>query len=135
MKKQKSILIIIAISVSLLFNLCFAFTVNSLKTSCNLPQFSYSKVTIGEVLNSFTNINISASYSDIILNIPRDQSFAIDYSGRYTDFNDEKARWNYVTFEAGTQALQMSGTYGKDLNSGKSVHIEARYGSVSLFER
>jgi hypothetical protein len=108
-------------------------TINSLKTSCILPVFAYSNVTINEILKSFTNINISASNSNIKLNIPKDQSFAFEFSGRYTDFKDKKAKWNHITFEEGSNSLQMSSTFGKDSNSGKSVKIDARYGSVSLF--
>jgi hypothetical protein len=108
-------------------------SINALKNSCIFSSFAYSKINIEEVLRSLTIISLMASYSNIVLNIPRDLSFAIDYSGRYTDFKDEKTRWNYVTFEAGAQSFQMSGFYGTDQNTDKSVKIEARYGSVSLF--
>jgi hypothetical protein len=110
-------------------------SISALKNTCILNGFAYSKLNIDEVFRSFTTISITASYSNIKLNIPQDQSFAIDYSGRYTDFKDEKTRWNHVTFEAGAQSLQMSGLYGTNQNSGKAVKIEARYGSVSLFGR
>jgi hypothetical protein len=110
-------------------------TVNSLKISCILPVFAYSKITINKVLKSFTDINISASNSNIKLNIPKDQSFAFEFSGRYTDFKDKNAKWNHTIFEEGSNSLQMSSTFGKDSNSGKSVKINARYGSVSLFGR
>jgi hypothetical protein len=44
-------------------------------------------------------------------------------------------RLNDATFEAGNNSLQMSGIYGKNYDSGKKVTIDARYGSVSLFEK
>jgi len=107
-------------------------TIGSLKYSF-IIDLSYSRVTIGEVLASFTNINILAHHSNIVLNIPKDQSFAFDYSGRYTDFKDKNVKWNYATFEAGNNSLQISGFYGNNQNSGKTVKIQATYGSMALF--
>jgi hypothetical protein len=124
-------------------------TANSLKTSCILSSFAYSKVTINEISKSFTNINISASYSNIKLNILPDQSFAFYFSGRYTDFKDkvfkitdgvyfkDNKAWKVENgfYEYSGRAVELSGIYGKDPNSEISVKIEARYGSVSLCER
>jgi hypothetical protein len=111
------------------------FSIGALKTSCILSSFSYSKITIDEVLSSFTNISIEASYSHIYLSIPKDQSFVFDYSGRYTDFKDKNIRLNDATFEAEANSTVMRGIYGKNSDSGKKVKVQARYGSVSLFER
>ena len=108
--------------------------IGSLKYSFNM-DLSYSKVNIDEVLASFTKIDISSNQSTVVLNIPKDQSFEFDYSGRYTDFKDKAVRWNYATFDASGNSLQMSGFYGNNRNSGKSVRISASYGSVSLFGR
>ncbi|MDR0206648.1 MAG: hypothetical protein LBI45_05270 [Bacteroidales bacterium] len=111
-------------------------TLKSLKSSCVLNPFSYSKITIEEVLNSFTNIFITdATHSNIFLNIPREESFAFDYSGRYTDFKDKNIRLNEATFSSDNYTTGMQGIYGKKLASDKKVKISARYGSVSLFER
>ena len=106
--------------------------IGSLKYSFYL-DLSYSKVNIDEVLASFTKIVILSNQSNIVLNIPKDQSFEFDYSGRYTGFKDKDVRWNYATFDASGNSLQMSGFYGNNRNSGKSVRISASYGSVSLF--
>jgi hypothetical protein len=108
-------------------------SMNTLETSCVLTSFAYSKITIDEVLKSFTNISLEASYSNIKLNIPQDQSFNFDYSGRYTDFKEKNIRLNDATFEAGSNSVIMSGVYGKNSDSGKKITIHARYGSVSLF--
>ncbi|MCL2290259.1 MAG: hypothetical protein FWC34_06070 [Bacteroidetes bacterium] len=108
------------------------FTMGSLKYSF-IIDLSYSNVTIGEVLISFTNISIVSHHSNVRLNIPQNQSFAFDYSGRYTDFKDKNVKWNHTTFEAGNNSLQMSGFFGNNQNSGKSVKIRATYGSVALF--
>jgi len=111
-------------------------TIASLKTSCVLNPFSYSKITIEEVLSSFTHISITdAAYSNIFLSIPREESFAFDYSGRYTDFKDKNIRLNDATFNSDNYTTEMQGIYGKNNASGKKVKISARYGSVSLFER
>ena len=111
------------------------FKIRSLKHSCVFTKFSFSKINIDEVLESFTHISFNSSHSTIVVNIPQDQSFALDYSGSFTTFKDEKARWNYVTFEAGGNSLQMSGFYGNHRDSGKKVKITASFGSVSLFGR
>jgi len=111
------------------------FKIGALKHSCVFTKFSFSKINIDEVLESFTHISFNSSHGTIVLNIPQDQSFTLDYSGSFTTFKDEKARWNYVTFEAGGNSLQMSGFYGSHRDSGKSVKITASFGSVSLFER
>jgi hypothetical protein len=108
-------------------------TINTLKTSCVFTSFAYSKITVDEVLTSFTNISFEASYSHIKLNIPQDQSFALNYSGRYTDFKEKNIRLNDATFEASSNSVKMSGTYGKNFDTGKKVTIDAKYGSVSLF--
>jgi len=111
-------------------------TIASLKSSCVLNPFSYSKITIEEVLSSFTHISITdAAYSNIFLSIPREESFAFDYSGRYTDFKDKNIRLNDATFNSDNYTTEMQGIYGKNNASGKKVKISARYGSVSLFER
>jgi hypothetical protein len=107
--------------------------IGSLKYSCVFTKFSFSKITIDRVLESFTNISFLSSHSTIVLSIPQDQSFAFDYSGSFTKFKDENVRWNYATFEAGNNSLQMSGFYGNTRDSGKSVKITASFGSVSLF--
>jgi hypothetical protein len=109
--------------------------IKSLTNTCILKSFVYSKITIDKVLKTFTNISFLSSYSNIVLNIPNDISFAFDYSGRYTDFKDKNIKLNDATFEASNNSVQMSGIYGKDNNSGKSVSIQATYGTVSLFER
>jgi len=108
------------------------FLIGSLKYTFNV-DLSYSKLKIDEVLPSFSNISILSRHSDILLNIPKEQSFNIDYSGKYTQFKDEKEKWNYTAFEAGSNSLQMSGFYGTNPNSKKNVSIQAVYGSVSLF--
>ena len=42
---------------------------------------------------------------------------------------------NDATFRAAESSfVQMKGLYGKNHNSGKTIKIEASYGSVSLFE-
>jgi len=123
-------------------------TLNSLKTSCMLSNFAYSKITIGSVLSSFTNINISATYSHIKLNIPLEQSFTFDYSGGLTDFIDRNIKitngvyfkgkpWNIkeAFFQSGSRTIEMKGMYGMDSNSKKTVTIKAYYGSVSVFKR
>ena len=111
------------------------FKIGTLRYSCVFTKFSFSKITIDKILESFTNISFVSAHSTIDLNIPQDQSFAFDYSGSFTDFKDEKVRWNYATFEAGNNSLQISGFYGSHQNSGKSVKIRASFGSVSLFGR
>jgi hypothetical protein len=91
---------------------------------------------IDEVLNSFTNITVLSTYSNIILNVPRDQSFVFDYYGRYTKFKDENnIRLNDATFKAENNTVQMKGLYGTNHNSGKKIKIEASFGTVSLFEQ
>jgi hypothetical protein len=110
-------------------------SINILKTSCTFTNFAYSKITIDEISKLFTNISFEASYSNIKLNIPQDQSFALDYSGRYTDFKQKNIRLNDATFEAGSNSVIMSGIYGKSLDTEKKVLIDARYGSVSLFDK
>jgi len=111
-------------------------TIASLKSSCVLNPFSYSKITIEEVLSSFTHISITdAAYSNIFLSIPKEESFAFDYSGRYTDFKDKNIRLNDASFNSDNYTTEMQGIYGKNNASGKKVKISARYGSVSLFER
>jgi len=123
-------------------------TINSLTTSCALPSFLHSNVTIKKVLRSFTDIHISAMYGNINLNITKDQSFAFNFSGRYTDIKDKNIKitngvyfkgkpWNVDDgyFDYKTRTFDLKGNYGTNPNSGKSVKIEARYGSVSLFER
>jgi hypothetical protein len=109
-------------------------SINMLKTSCIFTNFSYSKIAIDEVQPSFTNISFEAAYSNIKLNIPQDQSFLFDYSGRYTDFKQKNIRLNDAAFEAGSNSVKMSGTYGKHLATDKRVTIDAKYGSLSLFE-
>ena len=109
--------------------------IGSLKYSFICTKFSFSKITIDEIQRSFTNINIVSSQSTIVLNVPRDQSFAFDYSGSFTKFKDEDIRLNDATFKGGSNSVQMSGFYGKNRDSGKKIKIEASFGSVSLFER
>ena len=108
-------------------------TVNSLINSCVFTNFAYSNITIDEVLPSFTNISFLSSYSNIKFNIPQEQSFNFDYSGKYTDFKDKSIKLNDATFEAGSNSVLMTGFYGSQRNSGKTVKIEASFGSVSLF--
>jgi hypothetical protein len=109
-------------------------SIASLKSSCVLTPFSYSKITIDEVQSSFTHISIiDASYSHIYLNIPQDLSFAFDYSGRYTEFKEKNIRLNDATFSSDNYTTEMRGVYGRSAESGKKVKISARYGSVSLF--
>jgi hypothetical protein len=108
--------------------------IGSLKHSCVFTKFSFSKITVDRVLETFTNINFSSAHSTISLNLPQDQSFAFDYSGSFTKFKDENVRWNHATFEAGNNSVQMSGYYGDRRDSGKSVKITASFGTVSLFE-
>jgi len=106
----------------------------SLKYSFNV-NLSYSKLNIYETLASFTKIDILANQSNIVLNIPKNLSFEFEYSGKYTDFKDKDVRWNYATFEAGSNSLQVSGFYGNNHNSGRLVKIRANYGSVAVFGR
>jgi len=80
-------------------------------------------------------INILSNQSHVVLNIPKDQSFEFDYSGRYTDFKDKNVKWNHATFEADNNSLKISGFYGNHHNLGRSVKIKANYGSVALFGR
>jgi len=108
--------------------------INSLKYSCVFKQFSFSKISIEEVLRSFTQIHISSSQSTIVLNVPQDQSFAFDYSGSFTKFKDQNIKLNDATFKAESNSVQMNGIYGKNPDSGKKIKIEASFGSVSLFE-
>jgi hypothetical protein len=107
--------------------------INTLRNSCIFQKFSYSNITINEVLHSFTNITMLASFSDLILNVPRDQSFAFDYYGDFTTFKDKNIKLNDATFEAGSNSLKMSGIYGKNPDLGKKIKIEAKFGTVSLF--
>jgi hypothetical protein len=110
--------------------------IKSLKQTCVFRDFSFSKVTIEEVLKSFTNITFIASQSTIALNIPEDLSFKFDYSGSFTKFRDENnIKLNEVVFKASNNSTQMSGIYGKNSDSGKTVKIHASFGSVSLFEK
>jgi len=123
--------------------------IKSLGNSCSLTSFSYSKITFSEGLKTFSTIQISASNSEMNLNIPVDQSFAFDFSGRYTNYKDnnlkitdgvyfkEKKLWKLdeMFYEYNSRTIKMSGNYGKNHNSGKSVKLETRYGTVSLFER
>jgi len=109
--------------------------INSLMSSCVFKQFSFSKITIDEVLRSFTHITIISSQSTIVLNVPQDQSFAFDYSGSFTKFKDQNIKLNDATFKAESNSVQMSGIYGKNPDSGKKIKIEASFGSVSLFEK
>jgi hypothetical protein len=109
------------------------FLIGMLKTSCILSNFAYSKITIDEVLSSFSNISIEASYSHIFLNIPKEQSFIFDYSGRYTEFKEKNIRLNDATFEAEMNSTVMRGIYGKQMDTQKKVKIQAKYGSLSLF--
>ena len=108
--------------------------IGSLKYSCVFTKFSFSNITVDRVLETFTNINFSSSHSTISLNLPKDQSFAFDYSGSFTKFKDENVRWNHATFEAGNNSVQMSGYYGDRRDSGKKIKITASFGTVSLFE-
>ena len=108
--------------------------INSLKYSCILNQCSFSKVTIDEMCKTFTDILISASQSTIVLNVPRDQSFALDYSGSFTKFKNADIRLNDATLKSEGNSVHMRGIYGKNLDSGKRIKIEANFGSVSLFE-
>ncbi|MCL2168021.1 MAG: hypothetical protein FWH59_02715, partial [Lentimicrobiaceae bacterium] len=108
-------------------------TVNSLTNSCAFTNFAYSNITIDEVLPSFTNISFLSSYSNIKFNIPKEQSFNFNYSGKYTDFKDKSIKLNDATFEAGSNPILMSGFYGSQRNTGKTVKIDATFGSVSLF--
>jgi len=107
--------------------------INSLTNSCVLRSFSHSTIIIDEVLPSFTNISFLSSYSNIKVNIPQDQSFNFDYSGKYTDFKDKSIKLNDATFEAGSNSILMTGIYGSQRNTGKTVKIDATFGSVSLF--
>jgi hypothetical protein len=110
--------------------------IKSLKNSCIFKKFSYSDIIIDELLPSFTNITILSNFSNLTLNVPRDQSFAFDYSGSFTTFKDQKSiKLNEAIFDAGSNSLQMSGIYGKNLDTGKKIKIEASFGTVSLFER
>jgi len=110
-------------------------SIRSLGNSCVFKSFAYSKVNIDEVLESFTNITFISSYSNILLNIPKNQSFMFDYQGRYTKFKNDDIKLNDATFRAAESSfVQMKGLYGKNYNSGKTIKIEASYGSVSLFE-
>ena len=108
--------------------------IGSLKNLCVFTKFSFSNITIDKVLDSFTNIYFSSAHSTISLNLPQDQSFAFDYSGSFTKFKDEYVRWNYATYEASNNSVQISGFYGDHRDSGKSVKITASFGTVSLFE-
>ena len=72
-----------------------------------------------------------------------------DFSGRYTNYKDnnlkitdgvyfkEKKLWKLdeMFYEYSSRTIKMAGTYGRNHNSGKSVKLETRYGTVSLFER
>ena len=107
--------------------------IRSLKYSCVFTNFSFSKITIDEVLKSFTNIVFSTSHSTINLNIPQDQSFTLDYSGSFTKFKDQDMKMKPTIFEAGNNSLRMSGFYGSNHDSGRTVKIQASFGSVSLF--
>jgi len=109
-------------------------SISSLGKSCVFRSFSYSKINIDEVLESFTDITLLSSYSNILLNIPKNQSFMFDYNGRYTKFKNDDIRLNEAIFRAESSSVQMKGLYGKNQESGKTVKIEASYGTVSLFE-
>jgi len=110
--------------------------IKSLVHSCIFDKFSFSNIKINEVLKSFTTINFSSSkHSTLILNVPSSLSFAFDYAGSFTDFKEKNIKLNESTFEASGNSIEMSGIYGKDNPSGKSVKIRASFGSVSLFER
>ena len=108
--------------------------INSLKYSC-IANLDYSKLFIDEISKSFTDINITSTYSTHALNLPPEQSFALDYSGRYSKFKDENIRLNEAMFSSKDNTVQISGIYGKNLNTGKSVKIKVNYGTVSLFGR
>jgi len=108
--------------------------IKSLKNSCMLKKFSYSDIIINEVMPSFTNITLLSTYSNLKLNVPKDQSFAFDYSGKFTKFTEQNIKLSDATFEAGSNSLEISGFYGKNRDSGKSVKITASFGTLSLFE-
>jgi len=108
--------------------------IKSLKSSCIFNKFSYSDLTINDVSSSFTNITLLTTFSNLILNVPKDQSFAFDYTGSFTTFKDKNIKLNDATFEAGNNSLEMSGFYGKNQDSGKKIKISASFGTVSLFE-
>jgi hypothetical protein len=108
--------------------------INTLKTSCVFKTFSFSHIKINEVLSSFTDINIASSHSTLTLNVPEDLSFAFNYSGSFTTFKDQNnMKLNSASFKAEGNSCQMNGVYGKD--SGKSVKIQASFGTVSLFNK
>jgi len=110
--------------------------IKSLVHSCIFDKFSFSNIKINEVLKSFTTIHFSSSkHSTLILNVPSSLSFAFDYAGSFTDFKDTNIKLNESSFEASGNSIEMSGIYGKDNPSGKSVKIRASFGTVSLFER
>jgi hypothetical protein len=108
--------------------------INSLKYSC-IADMDYSKLYIDEISKSFTEINITSRYTTLMLNLPQEQSFALDYYGRYSKFKDENIRLNEAMFSSKDNTVQMSGIYGKNSDTKKSVKIKANYGTVSLFER
>jgi hypothetical protein len=89
---------------------------------------------ISKVLSSFTDINIVSSHSSLTLNVSTDLSFAFNYSGSFSTFNDQNnMKLNNATFKADNNSCQMDGIYGKDSNSGKRVKIVASFGNVKLF--
>jgi hypothetical protein len=76
-----------------------------------------------------------ASQSNIVLNVPEDQSFKFDYSGSFTKFRDENnVKLNEATIKSSNNLMQMSGIYGKSNDLGKIVKIHASFGSLSLFK-
>jgi len=110
--------------------------IKSLVHSCIFDKFSFSNIKINEVQKSFKSIKFSSSkHSTLILNVPTTLSFAFDYAGSFTDFKDKNIKLNESTFDASGNSIEMSGFYGADNHSGKSVKIRASFGSVSLFER
>jgi hypothetical protein len=109
--------------------------IKNLNSSCIFKKFSFSDINIDEVSNSFTNITILSNYSNLMLNVSKEQSFAFDYSGSFTTFKEQNVKLNDAIFEAGSNTIAMSGYYGKNADSRKKIKIEASYGTVSLFEQ
>jgi hypothetical protein len=109
--------------------------IKSLRDACIFKRFSYSDIIIDEVLPSFTNITFFSSFSNLTLNVPRNQSFAFDYYGSFTIFKDKNIKMTEASvWKEGSTTFEISGVYGK-MDSGKKIEIEASHGTVSLFKQ
>jgi hypothetical protein len=110
--------------------------IKSLQFSCVFKKFSFSNIKIEEVSRLFSKFLFQSEHSTLELNIPKDLSFKFDYSGSFTTFKDQKnIKLHDAIFEASGNSVEMSGLYGKEPTSGRTVKIQASFGTVSLFEK